>query len=74
VFIKFVPMFEGIYLRFALGVDYTFVWMCSLGVLFTTYVFKVIVFVKNSKMTLKTHITVKRKSKLHIQNASVIDL
>jgi hypothetical protein len=29
--------------------------------------------VKNSKMTLKTHVTVKRTFKLHIQNASVID-
>jgi hypothetical protein len=36
-------------------------------------VFNAIFSVENSKMTSKTHVTVKRTSKLHIQNASVID-
>jgi hypothetical protein len=48
--------------------------MCSLDVRFTVEcVFNVIFGVKNLKMTTKTHATVKRTSKLHIQNASVID-
>jgi hypothetical protein len=37
-------------------------------------VFKVIFTVENLKLTLKTHATVKRSSKVHIQNASLIDL
>jgi hypothetical protein len=36
-------------------------------------VFYVIFSVEHSKFTSKTHTTVKRTSKLHIQNASVID-
>jgi hypothetical protein len=36
-------------------------------------VFNVIFSVKNSIMTSKTHAMVKHASKLHIQNASVID-
>jgi hypothetical protein len=48
--------------------------MCSLDVRFTvTCVFDVILDFSTLKMTLKTHSTVKRTSKLHIQNASVID-
>jgi hypothetical protein len=48
--------------------------MCSLDVRFTVeYVFNVIVCFEKLQMTSKTHLTVKRRSKLHIQNASVID-
>jgi hypothetical protein len=36
-------------------------------------VFNVIFSVEKLKMTLKTHATMKRTSKLHIQNASVIN-
>jgi hypothetical protein len=53
-----------------LGVDYT----CVLDVRFTVEcVLNVIFIVENSKMTLKTHATVKRTYKLHIQNARVIN-
>jgi hypothetical protein len=56
--------------RAFLGVDYT----CVLDVRFTDEcVFNVIFIVENSKMTLKTHATVKRTYKLHIQNARVIN-
>jgi hypothetical protein len=49
-------------------------WMCSLDMRFSVEcVFNVIFSVKNSKMTLKTHLTKKCTSKLHIQNASVIN-
>jgi hypothetical protein len=48
--------------------------MCSLDVRFTVVcVFNVIVSVENSKMTSKTHATMKRTPKLHIQIAIVID-
>jgi hypothetical protein len=48
--------------------------MCSLDVRFSVEcVFDVIFSVKNSKIASKTHSTVKRTSKLHIQNVSVID-
>jgi hypothetical protein len=48
--------------------------MCSLDVRFRVEcVFDVIFKVENSKMTLKVCSTVKRTSKQHIQNASVID-
>jgi hypothetical protein len=48
--------------------------MCSLDVrIRVECVFYVIVSVENSKNTLKTHSTVKRTSKLHIQNSIVID-
>jgi hypothetical protein len=48
--------------------------MCSLNVRFpVACVFKVIFKFLTLKMTLKTHSTEKRTSKLHIQNASVID-
>jgi hypothetical protein len=40
------------------------VWVCVFNVIFSA---------ESSKMTLKTHATVKRTPKLHIQNASVID-
>jgi hypothetical protein len=59
-----------------LGVDYTSLafWMCSFDVRFAVEcVFYVIFSVKNSKMTSKSHSTGKRTSKLHIQNASIID-
>jgi hypothetical protein len=53
---------------------YTCVWMCSLDVRFTVAcVFDVIFEFSTLKITLKTHSTVKRTSKLHIQNASVIN-
>jgi hypothetical protein len=47
-------------------------WMCSLDVRFTVacvFNVNVIFSVENSKMTLKTHATVKRTSMLHVQNA-----
>jgi hypothetical protein len=48
--------------------------MCNLNVRFTVAcVFDVNFEFSNLKMTLKTHATVKRTSKLHIQNAGVID-
>jgi hypothetical protein len=53
-----------------LGVNYT----CGLDVYFRVEcVCNAIFSVENSKMTSKTHSTLKRTSKLHIQNASVID-
>jgi hypothetical protein len=51
-------------------------WMCSLGVHFTVKGvsnFNVIFSVENSKISSKTHSIVKRKSKMPIQTASVID-
>jgi hypothetical protein len=49
-------------------------YMCSLEVRFTVEcVFDDIFEFSTLKMTSKTHSTVKRTSKLHIQNASVID-
>jgi predicted membrane protein len=49
-------------------------WMCSSDVRFTVQcVFNVIFKFSTLKMTSKTHMTRKRTSKLHIQNAGVID-
>jgi hypothetical protein len=65
------PLFSNV-IHFV-GGDYTF-WMCSLDVRFTVAcVFGVNFEFKILKITLKTHETVKRTSKLHIQNAGVID-
>jgi hypothetical protein len=50
-------------------------WMCCLYVRFTDKcVFDVIFELSTLKMASKTHLTVKRTFKLHIQNASVMDL